>query len=75
MSVIWFCRGCPDHLVADMEAAGHTAVGPALEERAQAHGILAGGEPYDAAVLDSLILSFPFLSVHAISSDHSTGAA
>ena len=54
MSVIWFCRGCPDHLVADMEAAGHTAVGPALEERAQAHGILAGGEPYDAAVLDSL---------------------
>ncbi len=54
MSVIWFCRGCPDHLVADMEAAGHTAVGPALDERAEAHGILAGGEPYDAAVLDAL---------------------
>ena len=54
MSVIWFCRGCPDHLVADMEAAGHTAVGPALDERAAADGILAGGEAYDAAVLDGL---------------------
>jgi len=54
MSVIWFCRGCPQHLVADMEAAGHTAVGPALDERAEAHGILAGGELYDAAVLDTL---------------------
>ncbi len=54
MSVIWFCRGCPDHLLADMEAAGHTAVGPAPDERAHADGILAGGEPYDATVLDSL---------------------
>ena len=52
MSVIWFCRGCPDHLVADMEAAGHTAVGPAMEERAEAHGRAYGVTGVPALIVD-----------------------
>jgi D-3-phosphoglycerate dehydrogenase len=37
-----------------MEELGYTALGPALDERVDAHGILAGGEAYDASTLDSL---------------------
>jgi len=54
MTSIWFCRGCPEHLRGRMEELGYTALGPALDERVDAHGILAGGEAYDASTLDSL---------------------
>ena len=54
MTAIWFCRGCPDHLQERLIEGGFTAVGPSLDERADADGILAGGEVYDAATLDSL---------------------
>lgn len=37
-----------------MAAGGFTALGPSLDERAMATGILAGAEVYDAAAFDSL---------------------
>jgi len=52
--VLWWVRGAPDHLSADHDAAGFTAVGPALSERVDATAVLAGGEPYTGDVLDSL---------------------
>ncbi|MGI9606360.1 MAG: NAD(P)-dependent oxidoreductase [Acidimicrobiales bacterium] len=48
---IWFSRGLPDHLAGSL--GEHAAVGPAVEERLGAHGAIAGGELYDAAVFDA----------------------
>lgn len=52
--VLWWVRGCPDHLQADHEAAGFTPVGPDLAERRGATVLIAGGETYDSAVFDEL---------------------
>lgn len=54
MTALWWVRGCPDHLREKHDAGGFSALGPSLDERSQAHGILAGGEVYDGAVLDTL---------------------
>lgn len=54
MTGLWWVRGCPNHLRVEHDAAGFTALGPTFDERSDAHGILAGSEPYDAAVLDTL---------------------
>ena len=54
MSALWWVRGCPEHLREAHEAAGFTTLGPDQSERVEATAILAGGEPYDADVLDSL---------------------
>ncbi len=54
MTGLWWVRGCPDHIREEHDAAGFVALGPSLEERSQASGILAGGEAYDAAVFDTL---------------------
>ncbi len=54
MTALWWVRGCPDHLREKHDAGGFSSLGPSLDERSQAHGILAGGEVYDAAVLDTL---------------------
>jgi len=51
---IWFRSGCPDHLAAEVEAGDITSVGPDFDERSQASIVIAGGEPYNAEVLDSL---------------------
>ena len=54
MTVLWWVRGRPDHLVSAHAAHGFDAVGPHLESRVEATAILAGGEPYTAEVLDEL---------------------
>ncbi|MBT8241088.1 MAG: hydroxyacid dehydrogenase [Acidimicrobiales bacterium] len=59
MTAIWFVREVSPELaeaLADppLGLGPLTAVGPALEDRVHAAGILAGGEPYSAEVLDSL---------------------
>ena len=53
-TTLWWVRGCPDHLVDAHEAAGLTALGPDLGDRADAVAVLAGGEPYSADVMDAL---------------------
>lgn len=50
-SSVWFCRGVPDHLVAEL--GDIVAVGPDVDDRAEATVAFAGSEPYPAAVLDS----------------------
>lgn len=54
MSSLWWVRGCPEHIRAEHDSAGFTALGPDPSERATATAVLAGGEPYTGEVLDSL---------------------
>lgn len=54
MTGLWWVRGCPDHLREAHDAMGFVALGPSLDERSRAEAILAGGERYDAAVMDTL---------------------
>lgn len=54
MTALWWVRGCPTHLVNAHRVAGFETFGPDLAERLEATAILAGGEPYDAAVFDAL---------------------
>ena len=51
---VWFRSGCPKHLAAQAAAAGVATVGPDFDERALASIVIAGSEPYNAEVLDTL---------------------
>ncbi len=54
MTVLWWVRGCPDHLVDAHASAGFTSVGPDVGARSGAVAVLAGPEPYSGDVLDSM---------------------
>ena len=54
MNSAWWARPCPSELISAHSDLGLTACGPSIDERPGAHVVFAGGEPYDAAVLDSL---------------------
>lgn len=54
MSRAWWVRGCPEELAAGHIDLGLTPCGPDLADRADAAVVFAGGESYDATVLDGL---------------------
>ena len=54
MTTVWWVRGAPDHLAADLAAAGMTAVGPDPAQRVDATAVFAGGEQYNAETLDTM---------------------
>lgn len=54
MTLAWWARACPEDLTTAQAELGLTVCGPDLSERADAEVIFAGGESYDADVLDAL---------------------
>ncbi len=54
MTFAWWVRPCPEDLISGQRELGLTVCGPDLDERAKASVLFAGGERYDAEVLDEL---------------------
>ena len=50
----WWARPCPTQLIGAHGDIGLAVCGPSIEDRSSAGVVFAGGESYDAAVLDQL---------------------